>query len=147
LKDDSLLQYGPAKAIIEKYTLQLSQGEKWLNNQVKLETESTDQCQARPWTLDQLKTAFDLTPNEISAQVLLLFIAQMCFNIDLGKSTAEQIHAGFKWWWSQCVYPRVSSSYHVLKVYSRLGTQNAVGQGLGMKRWGNGQGILRQIWK
>ncbi|KIJ29086.1 hypothetical protein M422DRAFT_269609 [Sphaerobolus stellatus SS14] len=45
--------------------------------------------------------AFDLTLNEISAQVLSLFIAHMCFNIDMGKSTAEQIHAGFKWWWSQ----------------------------------------------
>ncbi|KIJ45785.1 hypothetical protein M422DRAFT_250579 [Sphaerobolus stellatus SS14] len=101
LKDNCLLQYGLAKSTIEKYTLQLSQGEEWHKNQVKLEGEGVDQCQGRPWTLDQLRMAFDLTPNEISAQVLSLFIAHMCFNIDLGKSTAEQIHAGFKWWWSQ----------------------------------------------
>ncbi|KIJ48005.1 hypothetical protein M422DRAFT_248153 [Sphaerobolus stellatus SS14] len=101
LKDDSLLQYGLAKSTIEKYTLRLSQGEAWLKDQVELEKKNTDQCQSRPWTQDQLKNTFDITPNATSAQVLSLFIAHMCFNIDLGKSTGEQIHAAFKWWWSQ----------------------------------------------
>ncbi|KIJ22451.1 hypothetical protein M422DRAFT_277108 [Sphaerobolus stellatus SS14] len=101
LKDNSLLQYGLSRGTIEKYKLRLAQGGEWLEGQVELENKNIEPDQGRPWTLDQLKRAFDMTQNEISAQILSIFIAHMCFSINLGKSTAEQIHAAFKWWWSQ----------------------------------------------
>jgi len=58
------------------------------------------------WSTDDLKGAFDRTPNCASPWVLALLIATKCFGEEeRGKSMAWQIYLAFKQFWEQAFIP------------------------------------------
>ncbi|KAF8516847.1 hypothetical protein BU17DRAFT_67293 [Hysterangium stoloniferum] len=104
-------KHGFAQSTIGSYERALRQARKWLQGQ--LEAEASFECPpgcldiAEPsesWTLEELRSAFEKTPNGASPAALTLFIATRCFTKSFNgkeskKGIAEQTHAAWKKFW------------------------------------------------
>ncbi|KAF8510373.1 hypothetical protein BU17DRAFT_55462 [Hysterangium stoloniferum] len=104
-------KHGFAQSTIGSYERALHQAQKWLQGQ--LEAEASFECPpgcldiAEPsesWTLEELRSAFEKTPNRASPAALTLFIATRCFTKSFNgkeskKGIAEQTHAAWKKFW------------------------------------------------
>ncbi|KAF8510234.1 hypothetical protein BU17DRAFT_70143 [Hysterangium stoloniferum] len=104
-------KHGFAQSTIGSYERALRQAQKWLQGQ--LEAEASFECPpgcldiAEPsesWTLEELRRAFEKTPNGASPAALTLFIATRCFTKSFNgkeskKGIAEQTHAAWKKFW------------------------------------------------
>ena len=99
-----------SKSTIDSYERALRQAQKWLQEQLEAETlfEHPAGCPyiepSESWTLQDLKHAFDKTPNGASPAALTLFIATRCFTKgsngkELKKGVAEQAQAAWKKFW------------------------------------------------
>ncbi|KAF8530352.1 hypothetical protein BU17DRAFT_79070 [Hysterangium stoloniferum] len=104
-------KHGFAQSTIGSYERALRQAQKWLQGQ--LEAEASFECPpgcldiAEPsesWTLEELRSAFEKTPNGASPAALTLFIAMRCFTKSFNgkeskKGIAEQTHTAWKKFW------------------------------------------------
>ncbi|KIJ34781.1 hypothetical protein M422DRAFT_263138 [Sphaerobolus stellatus SS14] len=99
-RDKNLTRHGLSEKTLGIYELRMKQGKVWLDELWKVEKEDINQ-KDKPWTLAELKAAFDHNPNRVSIKMVGLFINHMCFTLEYGKSMADQIQAAFKWYWSK----------------------------------------------
>ncbi|KAF8523100.1 hypothetical protein BU17DRAFT_63997 [Hysterangium stoloniferum] len=104
-------KHGFAQSTIGSYERALCQARKWLQGQ--LEAEASFECPpgcldivepSKSWTLEELRSAFEKTPNGASPAALTLFIATRCFTKSFNgkeskKGIAEQTHAAWKKFW------------------------------------------------
>jgi len=118
-KEASTKKFRKAAATTDKYEQQHKQGQMWLAELMKTEDslENPPGCPAlescHKWNPNDLRHAFDRTPNCASPWVLALFIATKCFGEERGKSTAWQIYSAFKQFWDKAFVPLLPI-WHVL---------------------------------
>ena len=137
-KEACTKKFGKAAATTERYDQRYKQGQVWLAE--LMDTEESIQhppgcpdLECYQWSSNDLRGAFDWTPNHASPWVLALFIATKCFGEERGKSTAWQIYAAFKQFWEQTFVPLLPigdsclSDYHTV---TQMGHIRAIGSGM-----------------
>ena len=99
-KESGLTEFGHAKRTTSAYTRYIDRGKEFLAEIVAQRRESGEGgiCKQGIDT-DVLARAFETPPNKHSAAALELFLVQKCFTENLGKSTAQGIHAAFTDYW------------------------------------------------
>ncbi|PCH33911.1 hypothetical protein WOLCODRAFT_160449 [Wolfiporia cocos MD-104 SS10] len=69
---------------------------------------------------DELVRAFEGAPNRYSAMALELFLVEKCVNQNLGRSTGDGIHAGFKTYWEMMADDRYRGPYKYNEVKNEV---------------------------
>jgi hypothetical protein len=93
-------RYRNAKKTDEAYLGYIKRGKEFLVKLVKgLGDHGEDGKPVSKTKLMRYTEAFENPPNEFSAEMLEHWLVQKCFNEDLGKSTADGIHAAFIRYW------------------------------------------------
>ncbi|GJJ05983.1 hypothetical protein Clacol_000170 [Clathrus columnatus] len=108
IKQDAKKKHGTAANTLQSYQGHVQRAKEWLSAVLTHEdgldpfeyprgsnVEGID----KKWTHFDLVKAFDTVPSQASPWAVATFIAFKCFEENLGASTADGIHAAFKYYW------------------------------------------------
>jgi hypothetical protein len=99
-KQSGLTEFGRARRTTNAYTRYVDRGRDFLAEIIaqRRDAGEGETCEQGIKTA-VLAKAFENPPNMYSATALELYLVQKCFTENLGKSTAQGIHAAFADYW------------------------------------------------
>ena len=92
---DSKKKHGKSKNTTDNYDGNMRRGQEFIAVFVKEALEGTKEANGEGSMDPNLHQAFTGPPIECTPTALAMFIAQICFTEECGKSTASAIHAAF----------------------------------------------------